>query len=72
MTMLKNIASIVTHFRRKIVRTTIKCERCLTGANAEYYVCSDVLHLRVCKTCADEATKLGLRVISINSNKHAA
>jgi hypothetical protein len=72
MTVLKSIASIVTHLRRKILPTTTKCERCLTGANAEYYVCSEVLHLRVCKACADEAIKLGLRVISINSNKHAA
>jgi hypothetical protein len=41
---------------------TIICERCISGDEATYVVSSDVIHMRVCAACAEEARKLGLRV----------
>jgi len=38
------------------------CERCHSGELAMYVVISDVLHIRVCTRCAEEARKLGLTV----------
>ncbi len=70
--MLKRIACVVTHLRKKLIHTTIKCERCLSGAEAQYYVQSEVVNIRVCKTCADDASRLGLKVVPMHSNKHAA
>ena len=72
MTVLKSIASVVTHLKKKFIHTTIKCERCLSGAEAQYCVHSDVVRIRVCNACADEAARLGLKVVPIHSNKNAA
>lgn len=38
------------------------CERCISGDEAMYVVSSDVIHMRVCAACAEEARKLGLTV----------
>ena len=43
-------------------RDTVKCERCINGDEAMYVVSSDVIHMRVCAACAEEARKLGLTV----------
>ena len=43
-------------------RHTVACERCISGAEAMYVVTSDVLHMRVCVACAEEARKLDLTV----------
>jgi hypothetical protein len=50
----------------------IKCERCISGEPALYWVESDVIRLRVCKACAEEARRLGLKVEPVKSKKHAA
>jgi Na+/H+-translocating membrane pyrophosphatase len=43
-------------------RHTVICERCISGDEAMYVVSSDVIHMRVCAACAEEARKLGLTV----------
>jgi hypothetical protein len=43
---------------------TVICERCISGDEAMYVVSSDVIHMRVCAACAEEARKLGLTVTS--------
>jgi hypothetical protein len=43
-------------------RDTVICERCISGEEAMYVVSSDVIHMRVCAACAEEARKLGLTV----------
>jgi len=53
-------------------QSSVTCERCLSGDEALYHVYSDVIDLRVCKACAEEGRKLGLRIEPIQSNKHAA
>lgn len=50
----------------------VTCERCLSGEPAIYWVESDVIHLRVCKACAEEARRLGLKVEPVRSAQHAA
>lgn len=46
-------------------RHTVICERCIRGAEAMYVVSSDVIYMRVCAACADEARKLGLAVTTM-------
>src|SRR5919197_3402253 len=48
----------------RIFPDTINCERCLSGEEATYVVSSDVIHMTVCASCAEEARKLGLTLIS--------
>jgi hypothetical protein len=40
----------------------MKCQRCLRGEEATYRVRSDVIDMKVCAACADEARRLGLAV----------
>jgi hypothetical protein len=40
----------------------VMCERCISGGAAIYVVSSDVIQMRVCAACAEEARKLGLTV----------
>jgi hypothetical protein len=43
------------------IRTT-KCERCLTGEDATFRACSDLIDMAVCAACAEEARRLGITV----------
>jgi hypothetical protein len=44
-------------------RSEMKCERCLKDeATAEYRVFSEIIDMKVCAACADEAEKLGISV----------
>jgi hypothetical protein len=70
--MLKNIVNMVAKLKRTFTQNVITCERCFSGEEALYHVYSDVIHVRVCKRCAEEARRLGLRVEPINSSKDAA
>ena len=38
----------------------MKCQRCVRGEEATYRVRSDVIDMKVCAACADEARRLGL------------
>jgi hypothetical protein len=40
----------------------MECQRCLTGKEAKYRVYSDIIDMKVCTACADEARKLGITV----------
>jgi hypothetical protein len=40
----------------------MKCQRCVGGEEATYRVRSDVIDMKVCAGCADEARRLGLAV----------
>jgi hypothetical protein len=40
----------------------MKCERCCRREEATYRVRSDVIDMKVCAACADEARRLGLAV----------
>jgi hypothetical protein len=40
----------------------MKCERCCGREEATYRVRSDVIDMKVCAACADEASRLGIAV----------
>jgi len=40
----------------------MECQRCLLGKEAKYRVYSDLIDMKVCETCADEARRLGIAV----------
>lgn len=40
----------------------MECQRCLTGKEAKYRVYTDIIDMKVCEACADEARKLGIAV----------
>ena len=40
----------------------MKCQRCLSGQEATYRVRSDVIDMKVCAACADEARRLRIAV----------
>ena len=40
----------------------MKCERCCGREEAAYRVRSDVIDMKVCAACADEARRLGIAV----------
>jgi hypothetical protein len=40
----------------------MKCQRCLRGEEAKYRVYTDIIDMKVCAACAEEARKLGIAV----------
>jgi hypothetical protein len=46
----------------------MKCERCLSlcGEVAEFRVCTEIINIKVCRGCADEARSLGLAVTPLS------
>jgi hypothetical protein len=47
----------------------MKCQRCVRGEEATYRVRSDVIDMKVCAACADEARRLGLAVEVLGSEE---
>ena len=47
----------------------MECQRCLTGKEAKYRIYSDIIDMKVCATCADEARRLGLTVEPLDNGK---
>ena len=47
----------------------MECQRCLTGKEAKYRIYSDVIDMKVCAACADEARRLGLTVEPLDNGK---
>ena len=43
------------------------CQRCLTGKEAKYRVYTDIIDMKVCAACADEARRLGIAVEVLDS-----
>ncbi len=39
-----------------------KCQRCLDNGAADFIVTSDIVHIKVCTRCAEEARHIGLTV----------
>jgi hypothetical protein len=39
-----------------------KCNRWYSGKRAQYEVSSDIIHIKVCFECAEEAQRIGLAV----------
>jgi hypothetical protein len=40
----------------------MECQRCLLGKEAKYRVYTDIIDMKICEVCADEARKLGIAV----------
>ena len=40
----------------------MKCERCWRGEEAKFRVHTDVIDMKVCRACAEEARELGIAV----------
>jgi len=38
----------------------MECQRCFTGKEARYRVYTDIIDMKVCEVCADDARKLGI------------
>jgi hypothetical protein len=49
----------------------MKCERCWRGEEAKFRVHTDIIDIRVCAACADEARELGIAVDVLNLNDEA-
>ena len=50
----------------------MKCERCCRREEAAYRVRSDVIDMKVCAVCADEARRLRLVVEPLGDEKEKA
>jgi hypothetical protein len=47
----------------------MECQRCSTGKEAKYRVYTDVIDMKVCAACADEARRLGIAVEVLDGRK---
>jgi hypothetical protein len=47
----------------------MECQRCLLGLEARYRVHTDVLDMKVCATCANEARRLEIAVEILDDGK---
>ena len=47
----------------------MECQRCLLGKEAKYRVYTDLIDIKVCETCADEARRLGIAVEPIDDGE---
>lgn len=47
----------------------MECQRCLTGKEAKYRVYTDLIDVKVCEACADEARRLGITVEVLDPEK---
>src|SRR4030095_2739049 len=50
------------HRRTAFKEISMECQRCLLGKEAKYRVYTDLIDMKVCETCADEARRLGIAV----------
>lgn len=44
----------------------MNCQRCLNNVEAKYRVYSDLVDIKVCPACADEARRLGIAVEALD------
>ena len=47
----------------------MKCQRCFRGEEAKYRVYTDIIDMKVCAACAEEARKLGIAVEVLDGGK---
>jgi hypothetical protein len=57
------------HRRTAFKEISMECQRCLLGKEAKYRVYSDLIDMKVCETCADEARRLGIAVEVLDDGK---
>jgi hypothetical protein len=50
-------------------RSELKCQRCLTDEAAKYRVFTQIIDMKVCAACADEARRLGINVEFLDSGE---
>ena len=50
-------------------RSELKCQRCFRDVAAEYRVFTQILDMKVCAACADEARRLGMNVDLLDSGE---
>ncbi len=60
------------HWGPKARLHSVKCQRCLAESTAGYLVSSDVIHMKVCAGCAEDARRVGLTVKHIRRFRSAA
>ena len=70
----------ILNWLRRVIATTnaakshfkgipMECQRCLLGKEAKYRVYTDLIDMKVCETCADEARRLGIAVEPLDDGK---
>jgi hypothetical protein len=47
----------------------MECQRCSTSKEAKYRVYTDIIDMKVCAACADEARRLGIGVEVLDSRE---
>jgi hypothetical protein len=47
----------------------MECQRCLLGKEAKYRVYTEAMEMKVCRTCAEEARRLGIAVEPLDDGK---
>ena len=57
------------HRRTAFKEIPMECQRCLLGKEAKYRVYTDIIDMKVCTACADEARKLGIAVEPLDDGK---
>jgi hypothetical protein len=60
---------VKSHRRTVFKEIPMECQRCLLGKEAKYRVYSDLIDMKVCETCADEARRLGIAVEALDDGK---
>ena len=50
-------------------RSELKCQRCLRDEAAKYRVFTQIIDMKVCAACADEALRLGINVEFLDSGE---
>ena len=66
---IANTNKAKSHRRTVFKEIPMECQRCLLGKEAKYRVYSDVLNMKVCAACADEARRLGIAVEALDDGK---
>jgi hypothetical protein len=47
----------------------MKCQRCFRGEEAKYRVYTDIIDMKVCAACAEEARQLGIAVEALEGEE---
>jgi hypothetical protein len=66
---IANTNKTKSHRQTVFKEIPMECQRCLLGKEAKYRVYSDVLDMKVCAACADEARRLGIAVEALDNGK---
>ncbi len=66
--MVINDKSTIPFYSAGWKEESLLCGRCQYGKPVTHVVFSDIIHMKVCASCAEKARKLGLIVISLTTN----